>query len=403
MTLAEAVPGRLEDHAAGCCYVADVRRAAADEHAGEVLGEAQAVRRSDVDALAGDGPGAEFDLGRAAYLDTETTGLAGGTGTYAFLIGAGRFVGDSFVVRQFFMRDPADEAGQLEAVAAWLEGSSGLVTFNGRAFDVPLLTMRFGLHLRPMSLDEMPHLDLLPVARRLWRRRLVGCGLANLEREVLGLERVEDVPGWLVPERYFRFQQNGDARPLVGVFEHNAIDVLSMVSLAVRMARSVQTPEAQVEHPLDWMSLARIYQSRGWLERSMAAWEEALVRPATPQLAQEARWALSMTAKRLGLWDRAVAVWKAMMAPGVPHRLGPHVEMAKHLEHRCGDFAAALEYAAAARVLVADGVLERHRRRIALDELDHRIRRLERRRSRQAAAQGATKRPRRRSRRGQIE
>ena len=222
-------------------------------------------------------------------------------------------------------------------------------------------------------------------------------------RGCLGLERVEEVPGWLVPERYFRLQQNGDARPLVGVFDHNAIDVLSMVSLAIRMARSVQTPEAQVEHALDWMSLARIYQTRGWPERSMAAWEEALVRPATPQLAQEARWALSMTAKRLGLWDRAVAEWKAMVASGVPHRLGPHVEMAKYLEHRCGDFAAALEYAAAARRLVADGALERHRRRIALAELDHRIRRLERRRTRQAAAHGAKKRPRRRSRRGQIE
>src|SRR5512140_1444312 len=132
---------------------------------------------------------AEIPLSRFAFLDTETSGLSGGTGTYAFMVGIGRFVDDQFQLRQFFMRDPAEEPAMLEAIASFLAPVQALVTFNGKAFDAPLLTTRYRLHHIPIPYEGYSHLDLLPLARRLWRDRLESRALKFLEVHVLGMTR----------------------------------------------------------------------------------------------------------------------------------------------------------------------------------------------------------------------
>ena len=382
LPIEEAVPGLEHATEHGACWVSTLRRAADDAHGGELLGAVHDVDAAALAELAGDARLADLDLANAASLDTETTGLMGGTGTYAFLIGVGRFHDGVFQLRQFFMRHPAEERAQLEAVAEWLDGTSGLVTFNGRTFDVPLLRTRFRLHRRaaPDGLDARPHLDLLPIARRLWRRRLASCSLQSLERHILDLERADDVPGWLIPERYFRYQHDGDARPLVGIFHHNALDILTMVSLATRVSRSWTHPDHAVAHGVDWLSLARACEAAGAGPRAQAAYEAALVRTLPPDLRDEASMRLADMLKRAGDWPAALALWSELESTST--RLFPYEEQAKYWEHRASppdlDRALALTEAAAER-LAAGALRPRRGRGRAAADLARRGERLRRR------------------------
>ncbi len=379
LPIEEAVPGRVVERAGGSCYVSTLYRAPDEEHAGERIDAVLGACRQSLAALSGDDSVVELDLERTAFLDTETTGLMGGAGTYAFLIGVGRFVDGAFQLRQFFMRDAGEEAAQLAEVADWIADCRGLVSFNGRSYDMPLLGTRCTLHRRPAFLAGAPHLDLLPAARRLWRLRLESCALTALERDILGLARQDDVPGWMVPYRYFRYQQEGDARPLVGVFEHNALDILSMLSLTARMARVYGQPEAGVDHAEDWWSLARAYERAGDPDRAMAACEEALGRGLAEDQAERAWETLGLVAKRAGDWEKATDIWRQVIEGGRSRRVHAFEELAKYWEHRAEprDLPRALDWSLRARQAVEAGELRPRRgRRRALGELDHRIERL---------------------------
>lgn len=385
LPIEEAVPGRSAANAHGVCYVTDVRRALSEAHAGEPLGAVAELDAGALADLARDASLAGVPVRDAAFLDTETTGLAGGTGTYAFLIGIGRFVGETFQVRQFFMRDPSEERAQLVEAAEWLDGAAGLVTFNGRTFDAPLLATRYTLHRLSAPHGDLPHLDLLPLARRLWRLRLESCRLTALEAHVLGFEREDDVPGWLVPWRYLRYQSDGDARPLQGIFRHNALDILSMVSLVGRAARAWHRPEEAALHAPDWLSLSRAYAVAGDAGRAIAACRAALERGLPALQADEAQLRLAELARRAGDWPTAVATWRSMIDPPAPvpatARLLPFEALAKYREHHAEprDPRGALEVAERARKLIAAGELRPRRGRArALRELDHRLARLRR-------------------------
>ena len=142
------------------------------------------------------------DASRLLFLDTETTGLAGGTGTCAFLIGIGNVEGMKFVVRQFFLRDYPEEKAMLEALAEALEPCQGIVTFNGKTFDVPLLETRYALARMKSPLDRLIHFDALHPARRLWKLRLESCKLTDLEEAILGISREGDVPESPIPAHH---------------------------------------------------------------------------------------------------------------------------------------------------------------------------------------------------------
>jgi uncharacterized protein len=237
------------------------------------------------DAFAGLGrdPGlAGLSVPAVAFIDTETTGLSIGTDTYTFLIGVGTYepgdepdeaageveagMPDNFVVRQFFMRHPGEERAQLHLVEETLGACTGVISFNGRAFDMPLLFNRFTLAgLLSMPLAGALHLDLLPPARRLWRARLTSCALSQLERDILGVQRsADDVPGWMIPGIYRDYYRTGTGADLVGrVFYHNLEDIRSMARLAGHMVRLFELAhlERHLEelHPLDCVSLGRCY------------------------------------------------------------------------------------------------------------------------------------------------
>src|SRR5438067_5043793 len=235
------VGGEVVDTGAGSLLVVRREYPLAHRHGRVPL---DGVRRAPLDVLArvarveGDGLAAE----RLLFLDTETTGLAGGTGTYAFLVGAGWIEGDAFVVTQHFMRDLDEEPALLAALAPLLERAGGVVTFNGSGFDLPLLETRFVLARRRWP-ALLPHLDLLRPARRVFTVRCADCRLTTLEREVLGLEREDDVPGALIPALYFDFLRSRRAAPLARVFDHNRHDVLSLVALLGWFGRALATPD----------------------------------------------------------------------------------------------------------------------------------------------------------------
>jgi uncharacterized protein YprB with RNaseH-like and TPR domain len=232
------------------------------------------------------------DLSGAVFLDTETTGLSGGSGTAAFLTGTGAVVDDRFVVRQYFMGDYHEEPALFERLAADLEGFRTLVTFNGKIFDLPLLESRFRLNGRAFPLTDAPHLDLLYPARRLWKARLDSCRLQSLEGPVLGFHRVGDIRGEEIPRIYFDYLRSRDGRGVARILEHNRLDIISLAALTAWACSWVRGGLA--EDPRDLFSLARVFERAGLKSRSLEEYERVLGRdpvhvPSLLRLGREAR------------------------------------------------------------------------------------------------------------------
>jgi len=327
--------------------------------------------------MSGDSP--SFDPGNAAFIDIETTGLARGAGTYAFLVGLGFFVSQGFLVRQYFMPDYADEDMLLDLVARDLAGKTGLISFNGRSFDWPIIETRYVLARREPPCRDTPHLDLLLFSRRLWRRVLPSCALSSLERSVLGIDRDDiDVPSYLIPQMYQDYVRRGLTQPLVGVFYHNEMDLISMVALATWVARVVSSPFGQEHASLcDHLALGRLYESGGRTGEALLAYQVAAQRGRGRWEIDAACKRLSFLLKRLGRYDEAMEVWRRKMDGAEVY---PYVELAKQLEHRLHDYAGARRVTLQATDWVQRnaGRLGASRRRRLMAELRHRLARVER-------------------------
>jgi uncharacterized protein len=315
-----------------------------------------------------DGPAP--DPTRLLFLDTETTGLAGGTGTYAFLVGAGWREDDRFVVTQYFMRDLDEEPALLAALAPVLERAGGLVTFNGGGFDVPLLETRFVLARRRWP-ALLPHLDLLRPARRMWTACYDDCRLATLEHAVLGLAREGDVPGALIPSLYFDWLRLRRASPLTRVFTHNRDDVLSLAALLSWFGQALG--DAPSLSSGEWAGLGRLWEDVD-LDRALVCYRTALERGLDGEHGHVVRLRLAWWEKRAARWEEACALWEtaARRAAFDPR---PWEELAKFHEHRRRDLMAAHSVVSTAIGLArASGVAAP-----VLDAFDHRLGRIERR------------------------
>lgn len=293
---------------------------------------------------------------RLMFLDTETTGLAGGTGTCAFLIGLGAVEGSQFVVRQFFLRDYPEEKAMLAALADALKTHEGLVTFNGKTFDIPLLETRYALARMKSPFTRLLHLDLLHPARRLWKLRLESCRLGHLESEVLGVHREGDVEGSEIPSIYFDYLSTGDARGLQPVFYHNALDIVSLAALTVELSsvvgaytsgqpRASHTQAASVTSSIDLFSLSRIFERSGSHELSLSVCRQALEAGLPQTIETQALWQMASQHKRRREHDRAVELWLELTRREVPLAIRAFEELAIYYEHRQRDARTALEYA----------------------------------------------------------
>jgi uncharacterized protein YprB with RNaseH-like and TPR domain len=279
------------------------------------------------------------DPSRALYLDTETTGLSGGTGTIAFLVGLAwweRTPEASLVLEQILVRNLGEEGPMLERVRERIEDAALLVTFNGKSFDLPLLRTRFVM-ARARAPAEPPHLDLLHVARRVHKQRAprAGCRLVALEREILGFERSDDVESRDVSACYLHFLRTGDARGLLAVVEHNAWDVVAMAALVGLYGAPLHEWLAAE----DLVGVARTMRRAGSLGRARAVADAAVERAPTAESLR----ARADIAKALGERDRALADFEAITRMGDDP--GARLELAKIYEHSFKSPAQALAWA----------------------------------------------------------
>jgi len=319
----------------------------------------------------------KFHLSKFAFLDTETSGLSGGTGTYAFLVGVARFIDDQFVLKQFFMRDPAEEPALLEGIAKFIAPCKSLVTFNGKSFDAPLLSTRYRLHQIPIPYTDYSHLDLLPLARRLWRDRLESRALKFLEEHVLGLKRSsEEVPGYEIPWLYFDYLRTGDARPLGGVFYHNAMDVVAMAALLAHMNDMLQNPyEGKVQHGLDFIALGKLFEDLGHWDEAARLFERGLESQLNETDFGLAVKRLSILQKRRGDVGEAIRLWQAAAQQG---HLYAFIELAKHYEHKERDVRSALQWTNSAMEHLEQIDMPSYMRNYWINEIEHRLKRLKR-------------------------
>jgi len=306
---------------------------------------------------------------RWAFLDTETTGLAGGTGTCAFLVGVGAIEPAGFRLRQFFMRDYGEEASLLCRLAEHLSQFDVLVTYNGKAFDQPLLETRFlmcrGRGAPPHPFSRMQHLDLLFGARRLWKLRLESCRLVDLENQILGVEREGDLPGEMIPYCYFEYLRTRQAFKLVPILHHNAIDILSLACLTAIVPFAFRSPDAApLRHGADWIGLARWTQRAGRREEALSLFRRAVEAGLPDHLLFRTLWDVAALEKRLGRPDAALAAMTNLCAERNPYRAQALAELAKHYEHRERNPAMALEMTRTALAIEDSPTLRRREQRL---------------------------------------
>ncbi len=305
---------------------------------------------------------------RWAFLDTETTGLAGGTGTCAFLIGVGAIEPAGFRLRQFFMRDYGEEASLLWRLSEHLSRFDVLITYNGKAYDQPLLETRFRLARARHPFDRLEHLDLLFGARRLWKLRLESCRLVELENRILGVEREGDLPGEMIPYYYFDYLRTQQAFKLVPIFHHNAMDILSLACLTAIVPFAFRSPEeAPLSHGADLIGLARWLLEAERRDEALRLFRRSVDLGLPDDLLFRTLWEIATIEKRLGRDQAALESFAELAESRNPYRARALEELAKHYEHRERNYALALEMV---------------RRALGLEdtpEMRHRERRLENR------------------------
>ena len=273
-----------------------------------------------------EGPSSPEDL---VFYDVETTGL-GGAGTVAFLVGFGGRSAGRFAVTQFFLADYPGERDFLVDVLGFFESEKYYVSFNGSSFDRHIIGSR--CIMNGLRFDFPRHYDLLHISRRLWKSLLESCSLGTLESEVLGITREEDVPGSEVPERYFEYLRTGDPSGLGAVFAHHASDIVSLAHLLRHVEEILRSPAGRFA---DTFEAGRILHGLG-----AAGWEEILQTAFTDGDGRAGRY-LSLSLKRRGDWERAVALWENMRRRGLEVPFAG-LELAKYYEHRLKDHERAL-------------------------------------------------------------
>jgi hypothetical protein len=400
----DAILGGAWRESDGCrCFVVDRRWDPSALHGRERIG----ALAEQLEQAAGEAP--LFTGGAPArppfvFFDLETTGLSGGAGTVAFLVGCAWFDGDgSFVTRQFLLTRHADERMLLEAVAAELVRAGALVSFNGKSFDAPLLEGRYLYHRLSWVGGGVPHVDVLHPARRFWKSAVArpspldgargrqgrdrraespaplaespalqgeGCSLQALERQIVGARRVGDVPGAEIPGRYFQFVRSGDARPLEAVLEHNRLDLLTLAALTARLLHMTRTGPDTISDPREALALGYVYarahrQAEGALgpskggglggldERARASYRHAIDRCHSPHGAYDpiridALRALALACRRARRHEEAASWWRELVETrGCPASIAREASdaLAIHHEHRRRDLASARAFA----------------------------------------------------------
>ena len=329
--------------------------------------------------LAPNAPREAADPGQWLFLDTETTGLAGGTGTYAFLVGIAWWDSGGLEVEQFFMRDHAEEHSLLQALAERLSERRVLVTFNGKSFDWPLLETRYRMTRTIPPPEPSAHLDFLHPARNLWRIKLGSVRLTELERRILGWKREGDVISELIPQFYFDFLRGGSPDPLLPVFYHNQMDLRGLAGLAGRILALLSAPKAHGSDALELFGVSRICERRGDSVRAREFYQQSIQSELPPATDRLARRSLAQIAKREGKLGWAVELWESLLGP-TREGIDSYEQLAIHFEHRTREHQKAARLAQQAlldlRRAKQDGIITAGAYRRVRVRFEHRLSRL---------------------------
>jgi uncharacterized protein YprB with RNaseH-like and TPR domain len=288
------------------------------------------INEASLDFLAG---GKAPPLDQLLFIDTETTGLAGGTGTVAFVLGFARIEDDVVHVRQYFLTSFNAEPAMLSDALTWIQEACHLVSFNGKSFDVPLLVTRYRLARIKSPVAWLPHMDLLHRTRTAFKRNWPDCRLQTAEQYLLKLSRHDDLPGYLIPQMWTDLLRRGETRGLRGVIEHNRTDVLSLIALAIVLGRTYAEPGQRHVDPLGVARAHRRVGDEASALRHLRDYGEELV--------DDAQLELAALYARGGQWEKAVTIWELLAARNVGLAME---KLAKHGEHRQHDFEGALRW-----------------------------------------------------------
>ncbi len=311
------------------------------QHGNVTLGSALDANARHIAVSANDEELGAFDPKTAVFVDTETTGLMGGAGTVAFLIGVGYFTEGVFRLDQCFMRDYDDEEPMLHYLNELFKKAETLVSYNGKSFDLPLMRTRFITNRIPFRLESAMHFDLVHAARRFWKKRLGDCSLGNIERAVLGIERHGDVAGFEIPQLWLDYLHTRDARKLGPVFYHHKMDILSLAALTGHLSQSLEDADGGgFEHQEDRLSLLRIHYTQKRYADALHLADKLLEELDEDALLFDCLEMAAFSAKRTQQWQRMEDFWTLLVEKSPKHVIACH-ELAKHYEHRKRDLPAA--------------------------------------------------------------
>jgi len=359
------LPGTLRETEHGALHLIDEYLEPRHHHGRAPIAEALRVSTERLAQLALDPALEHVDFERALFFDTETTGLAGGTGTVPFLIGIAWFEDESFRIQQLFLPDLGREAPMLHWLRERVARSSCVVSFNGKTFDWPLLRNRFVMN-RVKAPVLPPHLDLLHCARRILRSRLKSVRLVELERKVLGMYREDDVSGALIPQLYFDYLDGGDISPMAKVIEHNANDLIALAALVAKLVNHFDEVHGG-DDPRDHLAYARVAERTGDRQRARSFASAAARGGGESACTVEACMLSARMARREGeVDDEESALLAALDAADAENlKAAVRLALAKFYEHRRKDLARALEHAA--ETALAEGAESQERRRSRLE------------------------------------
>jgi uncharacterized protein len=371
--VASALGGRRVTNRFGECLVVDRRYESDRWHGGVQIGDCSI---DDLDSLRILDPALDRELRpgpKTIFIDLETTGLSGGAGTVAFLVGCGYFDLGAFQVRQFLLTSHAGERALLAAVAEFFDGADLIVTYNGKTFDVPVMETRWMFHRMEMPLEGVPHFDMLHPARRLWKHDENGCRLSTLERTLFDVVRVGDVPGMDIPARFFGFVRSGDPRPLEPVLEHNRIDLVSLAAVTARGMRMAREGQDGCRDCAEALALGKILERAEHVSRAEACYRYAGQSPVS-HIRADALYRLAVRLRRDRRFDDAADTWRELIEFTEPRSMRRGVlgqlrqvaveALAIHREHRAKDLVGARELALTV-LEESGGRTERVRHRLA--------------------------------------
>lgn len=376
-SLTEALSGSWEKTRAGDCFIVRKHFPFTYQHGERDLSILPQVKV--LEAYSSYSGISEIPFDQYLFLDTETTGLSGGAGTYVFLVGAAKFDKKGVHFAQFFLQDPANESCQLAALEEFCANTKVVVSYNGKSFDLPRIKNRFLFHGWPTLFQDVIHLDLLHIVRRLWKTQLPTCSLGDIEYHLLGIRRTSlDIPGWQVSEKFFEYLQNSDPEPLQGVFYHNEIDVISLVTLLSYITDRLTNPlSTDYQNHEDLVPVGRFLSYLNKKDLAIEVLSAAIKNKSLPEeTTLSGLKSLARIHKRNDDIELAIPLWEKCAAQDdIPSK----IELAMYYEHKQSNFQEAIQWTISGQSSANRSSLLKNQYK---KELDHRLNRLKRKEKR---------------------